>query len=156
MRIEHINMTVVKIEDTIKFLKMLYPTLEIINSWEGKTEKGNERWAHVREKGSDSYFALEQADFMDKTRLKMNTFHGVNHFGLIVEGMKSIIKSFNEKGIKYSVAEAIDERVRVYCFDQHGFEYELIEYKTDDVETRFKYYNDVDGKAGVKQFLQNV
>ena len=156
MRIEHINMTVVKIEDTIEFLKIMYPTLEIIKSWEGKTEKGNERWAHVKEKEGDSYFALEQADFMDKTRLAMNTFHGVNHFGLIVEDMKSIVKSFNEKGIKYSVAEAVDERIRVYCFDQHGFDYELIEYKTDDIIARFKYYEDVDARAGVAQFLKNI
>ena len=83
-----------------------------------------------------------------------DTFHGVNHFGLIVEDMNSIVKEFNKQGVRYSVGEVVDERVRIYCFDKNGFEFELIEYYTDDIKARFKFYEHEDAKAGIEEVLK--
>ncbi|BCE03770.1 hypothetical protein [Marinicellulosiphila megalodicopiae] len=154
MKIEHINITVPNIVDTANLLTMIYPNLKKIGGWSGKTEKGQEEWAHYQDE--ECYVALEQVEWITGPQRAMNDFHGVNHVGLICHDIKAVIKKFEKNKIRYSIAEVVPERIRMYCFDKNGLDFEIVQYLTDDMMARYKYYNDADAKKGIANFLNTI
>ena len=148
MIIEHANITVKSIEQSIWFLKVIYPELKILNSGSRDSEYGKHTWTHVLiEK---SYFALEEVEHFDDIIKPMNSYHGVNHMGLIVNNIHTVANRLDKAKLHYHWAEYFPERKRLYAYDEYGMEFELIEYSSDSVEERFTYYSPEECEASIQ------
>jgi catechol 2,3-dioxygenase-like lactoylglutathione lyase family enzyme len=130
--LEHANITVRNIDATIKFLKIATPEFEARGG--GETPDG--RWLHF---GTDSsYFALQEIDPVqqDQSRGK----YGVNHFGLVVQNVAEVKERLLAAGYREGF-KVVDHpyRKRLYFHDSDGFEWEFVEYLTDDPSKRNEY-----------------
>lgn len=131
--LEHINITVANIENSIDFFQTAFSDFEVRHD-EGK---GAERWVHL---GSDDlYIAIQQGD-KDVTRTKDYSRNGVNHLGFVVDDVKGIAERLLAKGYKRSYPIMDEEfRYREYFVDTDGFEYEFVQYFSNIAEERNAY-----------------
>ena len=136
-KIEHVNITVPDIDAAVSFLNIVAPDFKI-----RKDEKplNDKRWMHIGNKGF--YFALQEAP-LDITPIKPNQTYinyGFNHIGLVVNNINKI----EDKLIKAGYNKGIDTpkeqfRKRIYYYDNAGFEWELVEYLSENTEDKFLY-----------------
>ena len=88
-----------------------------------------ERWVHL---GTDScYLSLSQS-VSNKKRShppSYDKFNGFTHMGWVVPNLKVCNEKLTQLGIENLVHKETEEGFYTYCFDPHGNEVELIEYK---------------------------
>lgn len=135
-QLEHANMSVHDIDETVKFLSTAFPHFRIRG--EGKNGDGT-RWVHV---GSDStYLCLNEAPKEATPRwCRRKNETGVNHLGFVVDGADAIRERLLAAGYKEGlVPKAHPYRKRVYINDRDGVEWEFIQYFTDDPAKRNDY-----------------
>lgn len=136
-RIEHANLTVPDIDAAIAFLKTVEPAFEVLHD---SGSGGDYRWAHVGTR--ESYLALEEPHqpTPDARKARRYADWGVNHVGFVVPDVDAaaerLLAAGYEEGFR---AERHPARVRRYFHDSAGFEWELVEYLTDDPDERFRY-----------------
>lgn len=137
-RIEHANITVPDIDAAIAFLKVVAPDFEVRKD---ATDPRGYRWVHIG--NDDHYFALEAPhDPAGKSQIPLPTYqnYGVNHIALIVSNIREIEKQLIAGGYKPSIATPEEKfRKRIYYFDSAGFEWELVEYGSDDPSEKYLY-----------------
>jgi hypothetical protein len=136
-KIEHVNITVPNIDAAVSFLKIIAPDFEI-----KKDEKplNDKRWMHIG--NNEFYFALQEAH-IDATPLKANQTYinyGFNHIGLVVNNINDIEKNLIKAGYNKGIDTPIETfRKRIYYYDNAGFEWELVEYTSENAEDKFLY-----------------
>lgn len=136
-KIEHVNITVPDINAAVNFLKIVAPNFKV-----RKDEKpvNDKRWMHI---GNDHfYFALQEVH-LDHTPTKANLTYinyGYNHIGLIVHHIDRIEKQLIEAGYNKGIDTPKEQfRKRIYYYDAAGFEWELVEYFSENTEDKFLY-----------------
>ncbi len=134
--LEHANVTVRKIEDSLSFLKIACPTFKVRSK--GARADGGGNWLHF---GNDEfYIAFEERTEPVAKIENLYTQAGVNHLGLVVEDMDRIVNDLDAAGFRKGIpGEDIESRRRRYYFDDNGFEWELVEYLTEDPALRNQY-----------------
>lgn len=136
-QLEHANITVPSIDAAVEFLMMAAPDFRV--KIDAVSEKGY-RWIHI---GNDAmYLALQEPPHHHTVEDKRNTYMdiGINHLGLIVDNVDHIKSTLVEAGFRENGASENEPlRKRLYFFDHAGFEWELIEYGTDDPNLRYQY-----------------
>ncbi len=132
--VEHANITVSNLQNTIHFLQTALPDFHVRG--EGSSELYD--WCHI---GTDtSYIALQEV-VIDKPveRIPYRQL-GVNHIGLVVSDAQSAAQRLHEAGYEeVSFDETHPARKRAYFFDADGIEWEFIEYLSDEAESRNDY-----------------
>ncbi len=132
-RLEHANLTVRDLEATLKFLGIAFPAWQIRHAGEN-----DRKWAHFGVE--DHYLALEEA--RDEGELQTGQYlrTGFNHLGFVVDDLAAVSKRLLAAGY----AEGIDTedhpyRKRRYFYDLDGFEWEFLEYLSENPEEYNQY-----------------
>lgn len=136
-KIEHVNITVPNIDAAVSFLKIIAPDFKIKKDAKPLNDK---RWMHIG--NNDFYFALQESHVGTHPKKQHQTYvnYGFNHIGLVVNNIddieKKLIKAGYHKGID-TPKETF--RKRIYYYDNAGFEWELVEYSSENTEDKFLY-----------------
>ncbi len=136
-RIEHLNITVPDIDEAIKFIQIIAPDFKVRKD---ETPPSSYRWAHI---GNDNYyFALQEAHLGSTPESPRQTYKnfGLNHYALTVDDLDEIERKLVDGGYKRSISTPVEKhRKRLYFFDSFGFEWELIEYSSEEPSKKYLY-----------------
>ncbi|MFM2485271.1 VOC family protein [Celerinatantimonas yamalensis] len=134
--LEHANITVRSIEQTLQFLAIVAPDFRLRH----RGETPQHHWVHVG--NNQHYLALQEPRDQSRVNSKRIPYHqlGVNHWGLQVENLDEIETELIAAGYRRSMATPNETyRRRLYFFDHSGLEWELIEYFSQRFEQRYHY-----------------
>lgn len=136
-RLEHANITVPDIDAAIAFLKCVEPGFQVLHD----SGDGNDyRWAHVGT--HQGYLAVETPHDPGAEPARRQHYHdyGVNHIGMVVEDAEALAIRLRAAGyVEHYKVEDHPARIRRYFTDAGGFEWEFVQYLTDDPDRRFAY-----------------
>jgi catechol 2,3-dioxygenase-like lactoylglutathione lyase family enzyme len=135
-RLDHANLTVRDVDETLRFLEAAFPEFRI--RAEGKTWSGA-RWVHVGT--HDVYLALQQATAEPAERwIPYAGKPGTNHLGFEVDDVSSLRSRLRAAGYEdTTVPNRHPYRRRVYFHDRDGNDWEFVEYLSADPEKRHDY-----------------
>ena len=134
--IEHANITVKNINDSLHFFNTALPDFKIRGG--GKDENGNYDWLHIGT--AQSYIAISKAIQEENCPRNLYNAIGINHLGIVVENVEELGKKLELAGYKRSYETVIHKfRRREYFFDKDGNDFEFIEYFSDKAEERNEY-----------------
>lgn len=134
-KLEHANITVPSIDAAIEFLGVVAPDFKV------RADKFSEyRWAHI---GNDeNYIALQEPKDLHSAKDARRPYFdfGVNHLALSVADIEKSIRDLVRLGYQRN-GDLSDEvsRKRVYFYDRAGFEWELVQYLSDDPKQMYRY-----------------
>ena len=132
IRMEHANINVRNVDDSVRFLKAAFPEFEIRR--EGLNE--GRRWMHIGIE--DTYIALNEAG-VEATgdRKPYDEQPGINHLGYEVDNVDELRERLAAAGFKDSTyPNNHPHRKRVYFYDADGNDWEFVEYFSDDPAKR--------------------
>ncbi len=137
--IEHANITVRSTHEAIRFLGTAFPDFfERGGGVLGSNPAG--RWSHFG--NNETYIALQENGIPSGRSDITYTHDGINHLGFVIDDMEALIARLAVEGYQPSDASALDthpHRRRAYFFDKNGFEWEFVEYLSDDAAKRNQY-----------------
>ena len=134
-RMEHANVSVRHIDESVRFLMAAFPEFEVRR--EGL--KNGHRWMHIGT--DDTYIALnETTQSRDENQEPYNGKPGVNHLGYEVDDVEALRDRLTAAGFKDSTyPNSHPHRKRVYFYDADGNDWEFVQYFTNDVALRNDY-----------------
>ena len=137
-RLEHANMTVRNLEEATAFLTTAFPEFRVRH--QGRNELQGHRWAHV---GTDDfYIALQEPHEGTDPRPDHRPYvdFGVNHIGWVVDDFDAVIERLEAAGYERGMVPSEHKfRKRAYYYDGSGYEWEFIEYLSEDPAERNEY-----------------
>ncbi len=136
IRLEHANLAVADVEETIRFLRTAFPDFEIRR--EGKTLQGL-RWLHI---GTDETYIAVNETSQEPTEawVPYGGKPGLNHLGYEVDDAEGVRARLAAAGYRDStVPNRHPHRKRVYFYDAEGNDWEFVEYMSDDPAERNDY-----------------
>jgi catechol 2,3-dioxygenase-like lactoylglutathione lyase family enzyme len=135
-RLEHANLTVRDIDETIRFLRTAFPEFGI--RYDGRDPDGA-RWVHIGT--DDTYLALTQARREPPARwVPYEGMAGVNHLAYEVDDVDSLRQRLLSAGYREStVPNRHPHRKRIYFYDADGNDWEFIQYLSDAPAQRHDY-----------------
>ncbi len=135
--LEHANITVPDVDAAIAFLQTIDPALKVRKD---VTPAGSHRWVHI---GTDTSYIALQAPHVDATPQAARTAyenHGVNHLAWVVDDIDAVVERMQQAGYERGITgKPHPHRRRIYFYDPAGFEWELLEYLSDDLAERNDY-----------------
>jgi catechol 2,3-dioxygenase-like lactoylglutathione lyase family enzyme len=136
IRLEHANLCVRDVDETLRFVKAAFPEFEV--RAEGKSLLGA-RWLHVG--SDDTYLALTQAtQDAPEPWVPYAGRPGTNHLGYEVSDVEGVRRRLIAAGYRDStVPNAHPHRRRVYFRDRDDNDWEFVEYASDDPSERNDY-----------------
>ncbi len=135
--LEHVNVTVPDIDAAVAFIQIVAPDFVVRQD---QFTKDGYRWVHIGNK--QSYIALQEPHVGSDALSARETYtnYGINHIGLVVDDLAQIEQQLNKDHYKRGIEPPKESfRKRAYYFDQAGFEWELIEYASNDPEKKYRY-----------------
>lgn len=137
LHLEHLNLVVTDMEETLKFYQAAFPHWRVRgggeNDWYGKPR----RWLHF----GDEYQYLAFNDNGEGANRDLKGHQtGLAHFAFVTSDIKDLTTRLIEAGYPISNDGAEnDYRDNIYFIDPNGFEVEFVEYKSDQPELRNQY-----------------
>ena len=134
--IEHANITVPDIDASIKFLQCIHPDIRVRH--DAVSDKGY-RWAHV---GTDDFYIALQRPNGNISKSLQDTYvdFGINHLAWVVADIEAVEQRLIQNKYRQGIpGEHSEYRKRIYYFDTSGFEWEIIQYFTDDPALKNEY-----------------
>lgn len=136
--LEHANISVVDAQKTIEFLLAAIPEWKVrgggkVEDWFGRPIE----WFHV---GDDhSYMAICSGGKGDANHWTSH-FTGVKHLGIVVPDVEALIERLNQAGYQLDHRGAEHPfRKNVYYLEDHGMQFEFIEYFSNSPGERNDY-----------------
>ena len=135
IRMEHANLTVRHLDESVRFLMAAFPAFEIRR--EGLRD--GRRWMHIGT--GDTYIALNEASVeADERWVPYGGKPGVNHLGFEVDDADAVRERLAAAGFRDSTyPNKHPYRKRVYFHDADGNDWEFVEYFSDDPAKRNDY-----------------
>jgi hypothetical protein len=131
--LEHNNITVSNLDETVKFLQIAMPEFKV----RGGGIHNGRKWIHIGTE--DSYLALNETTVISE-ETERYTGIGFNHMGFVVSDVKAVGKRLEVAGYERSYPLTEQKfRIRDYFLDDDCNEYEFIEYLSDRAEERNSY-----------------
>lgn len=133
--LEHVNITVNDLQETIKFFQTAFPHFKIRGG-------GNEtrEWVHLGD--DDTYIAINQALQNDLNTPNSYDRIGINHLGFVVQDVEEIAKNLLSNGYKRDYPKQVEQfRIRDYFADTEGNQYEFVQYLTEVIQEKNSYNN---------------
>ena len=137
IRIEHANLVVKDIEATLDFVLTAFPTWQVRGqgqmTWYGKAR----RWLHV---GDDDYYLTLNDGSEGQNRDLSGHTPGLAHLGFVVDDLDDLVARLETKGFKIDI-EGTEHpfRKNVYFVDPAGFQFEFVQYLSDQPSERNRY-----------------
>jgi len=137
-KVEHMNITVGNLDNTLNFLQTAMP--DFVVRGEGDSESNNKSYHWVHFGTDESYVALQAFTGRSKMTNERYSDVGGNHIGFVVEDIETLITRMEQKGFMPS-SENQDHpfRRRVYFETNDGLEWEFIQYSGDSVQQNNDY-----------------
>lgn len=137
--IEHANVTVLDMDEAIRFLTVPFPHFRVRGGGESREGAKSKKWCHL---GTDTiYIAIEQSSAVSQPRTKGDSPAArINHVGFVVDDVAEVQRKTEAAG--YTRNAFIDEspsRKRLYVDDASGLTWEFVEYLSDDPAVRNDY-----------------
>ena len=130
--LEHANMSVNDLEKAIHFLTTAFPEFRVRG---GGDNANGTKWCHL---GTDDFYIALSDRKHPFTGDREGTY--VNHLGFAVDDAEGIRERMLAAGYKEGFkVEPHPYRKRVYFIDADGFEWEFVEYFTEDPAKRNDY-----------------
>ncbi len=135
MYLEHVNITVKNIDESIKFLSAAFPEFKVRGQGE---DADKDRWLHF---GTEQYYiALQQNSVPHTSKRRRYIDVGVNHLGFVVEDLSGISNRLTAAGYKCTMqSEPHEFRDRMYFVDNDEVEWEFVEYFSSANSERNEY-----------------
>ena len=135
-RLEHANLIVRDIDDTIRFLRTAFP--EFRTRFDGVGPDGR-RWVHFGT--NDTYIALSASTVEPAQRWTPYAgIPGVNHLAYEVDDAEAVRGRLASAGYEDStIANHHPYRKRIYFYDPDGNDWEFVQYLSDDPAKRHDY-----------------
>ncbi len=135
IRMEHANMIVRNIDETVRFLRAAFPDFKVRR--EGNDDR--KRWMHIGT--DDTYIALnESSDEPAEKWVPYDGKPGINHLGYEVDDVDALRDRLAAAGFKDSTyPNSHPHRKRVYFYDADGNDWEFVQYYSDDPAERNDY-----------------
>ena len=132
-RLEHANINVRSIDETIRFLTTAFPEFKV----RGRGVQDGVQWLHI---GTDeSYLALNEIGAASP-RVEIGGHGPLNHLGVVVDDAEAVADRLRQAGFQEGfLAPQHPYRKRIYFEDSDGLEWEFVEYLTDDPAKRNEY-----------------
>jgi len=122
MFLEHVNMSVADLDQTIAFYEKL---LGLKVRWRGTTPRG-EPAAHI---GDDRhYLALFEIGERERTEADYGQL-GLNHFGFVVDDLDASKQRLADLHVEPTMEADYEPGRRLYFLDPNGVEVELVQYE---------------------------
>ena len=136
-QLEHVNLVVKDISTTLDFILTAFPDWQVRGQGEGDWYGQKRRWLHV---GTDQqYITLNSGSDAPNRDLKSNA-PGLAHLGFAVEDVDSLTLRLQSKGyIIGTIGADHPYRKTIYFTDPSGFEFEFIQYLTNEPTKRNMY-----------------
>ena len=135
VRLDHANLDVRSLDETLRFLVTAFPDFRIRG--EGRSAHGG-RWVHVGT--DDTYLALSEASRPGEPWVPYAGKPGLNHLGFEVDDAEAVRARLAAAGYRdSSVPNAHPYRRRVYFRDLEGNDWEFVQYLSDDPAKRHDY-----------------
>ncbi|MDO6686719.1 MULTISPECIES: VOC family protein [unclassified Agarivorans] len=137
MYLEHINLTVKDMDQTLVFYKAAFPHWWVRGKGQQTWYGTDRRWLHF---GDDNhYLAFNDNGYGENRPLEGNQL-GVAHYGYVTANLDAVISRLLAAGfeIHHEGAQSAHRR-NVYFRDPNGFEVEFVEYSSDLPKERNLY-----------------
>ena len=134
MRLEHINLVVNNLDETLQFYQALFPHWKIRVSGEGEWYGKKRNWCHF---GDDySYLSFNDNGEGENRNLRGHT-PGLAHFAYETQDLDGLVTRMANAGYKPRIfGQENNWRKNAYFIDPDGNEVEFIEYLSDLPEVR--------------------
>jgi catechol 2,3-dioxygenase-like lactoylglutathione lyase family enzyme len=133
-RIEHASITVRDMGAALGFITTALPEFKI----RGQDSSITGAWLHVGTE--ETYIALTRSPSVDPRGRVAYHDLGVNHVGIVVDDVGEVVARLEAAGYKQSSEPEISRwRRRFYFLDVDGFQWEFIQYLSDDPAKKNHY-----------------
>ena len=137
VRIEHANLVVRDIAGTLDFLQTAIPSWRVRGEGEMEWYGKPRHWLHF---GDDDYFITLNDDGEGENRDLRGHRPGLAHLAFEVDDVNATITRLDNKGYEIDVDLASHPfRKNVYFRDPAGFQFEFIQYLSDEPADRNQY-----------------
>ena len=137
VRFEHANLVVADIEATLDFILTAFPNWSVRGQGEMEWHGKPRRWLHV---GDDDYYVTLNDDGEGENRDLTGHRPGLAHLGFVVDDLGGIVERLQAKGHRIDIeGPEHPYRKNIYFLDPAGFQFEFVEYLSDDVGERNRY-----------------
>jgi catechol 2,3-dioxygenase-like lactoylglutathione lyase family enzyme len=129
IRLEHLNLVVKNMEDTLAFYRAAFPHWEVRGGGQSNWYGVDRNWCHF----GDEYNYLTFNDNGQGENREIEGHQvGVSHFAFETHNLKELEQRLNDAGFKRAKDGAYSPfRKNLYFFDPNGFEVEFVEYSSD-------------------------
>lgn len=137
IRFEHANLVVKDIAATLAFIQTAFPTWRIRGqggtNWNGRPR----RWLHV---GDDNYYVTLNDGAEGENRDLSGHTPGLAHLGFVVDDVDGVTERLEAAGYQIDLDGGESPfRKTVYFIDPAGFEFEFMQYLSDEPSERNRY-----------------
>nr|WP_210147225.1 VOC family protein [Shewanella sp. WXL01] len=137
MRLEHLNLVVNDLDETVAFYKAAFPHWQVRGGGEGEWNGVYRRWIHF----GDDYNYLSLNDNGKGSIRDIKGYDlGLAHFAYVVDDIKSLGARMAAAGFDIAIDGAADSSHKsLYYIDPNGYEVEFLQYFTDIPSERNVY-----------------
>lgn len=137
IHLEHVNLIVRDIEETLTFYRAAFPHWTIRGGDKGLWSGKPRNWVHF---GDDYQYLAFGDNGVGENRDLAGHQVGLAHFAFVTDDIKGIIKRLNDAGFAIAKDGMEDEyRENIYFLDPNGYEVEFVQYNTDIPSLRNRY-----------------
>ena len=162
-RLEHANLVVKDIQSSIDFLLTAFPQWKLRGEGQGQWAGQARNWAHI---GDDDYYLTLNDGAVGENRNLRGVAPGLAHIGFEVENVDDLKKRLTAKGYAIDIeGRQHPYRKTVYFIDPNGFQFEFIQYLSEENELKNQYggesgdlikYQDPVSTLNGKHFIQSL
>ncbi|WP_144208659.1 VOC family protein [Shewanella donghaensis] len=129
MRLEHLNLVVNDLEETLMFYRAAFPHWSVRGGGESEWHGVHRKWLHF---GDDHNYLSFNDNGKGKMRPNEGYDLGLAHFAYVVTNLDSLIFRLTAADFDIAIHGGKDTNYKsVYYIDPNGYEVEFVEYLTD-------------------------
>ena len=137
IQLEHINLVVRDIPQTLAFYQAAFPHWSVRGGDKGEWFGKPRNWVHF---GDDYQYLALNDDGVDENRDLTGHQVGLAHFAFVTNDIKGVIARLANAGYTADKDGAEDAyRQNIYYIDPNGFEVEFVQYFSDIPHERNRY-----------------
>lgn len=129
MRLEHINLVVTDIQESLKFYQAAFPHWAIRSKGESLWSGVKRNWVHF---GDDYQYLAFNDNGIDENRDLAGHQVGLAHFCYVTNNIDAVIIRLQQAGFEVAKQGAVNDfRKNAYFIDPSGYEVEFVQYLSD-------------------------